>query len=276
MNRYLKLVNFELSRFSRLYYTLIALIVVVQLIPFLYFVNRYKKEVTNHMNLGETNERILQVLDGKYSLLQVIESFSFNFSLMLGIAVLGIYVFFIWYRDWFLKNAFVYRLLTLPTSRLNVFLAKLTTIVLLVLGLVVLQYGLLYFENAMIQVLVPLDFRSDLNVYQAIESSHLEILLPSSLLQFFLNYGVGIVTVCVIFTAILFERSFKKIGIVYGVLYVGVALLLFIMPMIIQLANERILLYTNELNISMILIGIVIGAGSMLLSRYLLRYKITV
>lgn len=276
MNRYLKLVNFELSRFSRLYYTLIALIVVVQLIPFLYFVNRYKKEVTNHMNLGETNERILQVLDGKYSLLQVIESFSFNFSLMLGIAVLGIYVFFIWYRDWFLKNAFVYRLLTLPTSRLNVFLAKLTTIVLLVLGLVVLQYGLLYFENAMIQVLVPLDFRSDLNVYQAIESSHLEILLPSSLLQFFLNYGIGIVTVCVIFTAILFERSFKKIGIVYGVLYVGVALLLFIMPMIIQLANERILLYTNELNISMILIGIVIGAGSMLLSRYLLRYKITV
>lgn len=276
MNRYLKLVNFELSRFSRLYYTLIALIVVVQLIPFLYFVNRYKKEVTNHMNLGETNERILQVLDGKYSLLQVIESFSFNFSLMLGIAVLGIYVFFIWYRDWFLKNAFVYRLLTLPTGRLNVFLAKLTTIVLLVLGLVVLQYGLLYFENAMIQVLVPLDFRSDLNVYQAIESSHLEILLPSSLLQFFLNYGVGIVTVCVIFTAILFERSFKKIGIVYGVLYVGVALLLFIMPMIIQLANERILLYTNELNISMILIGIVIGAGSMLLSRYLLRYKITV
>lgn len=276
MNRYLKLVNFELGRFNRLYYTLIALIVVVQLIPFLYFVNGYKKEVVHHIKLGETNEIILQILDGKYSLIRVIESFSFNFSLMLGIAILGIYVFFIWYRDWFLKNAFVYRLLTLPTSRLNVFLAKLTTIVLLVLGLVVLQYGLLYFENAMIQVLVPLDFRSDLNVYQAIESSHLEILLPSSLLQFFLNYGVGIVTVCVIFTAILIERSFRKIGIVYGVLYVGIAFVLFIMPMIIQIANERVLLYTNELNISMILIGIVIGAGSMLLSHYLLRYKITV
>ena len=38
--------------------------------------------------------------------------------------VLIIYVFFIWYRDWFGKNTFIYRLFMLPTARINVYLQR--------------------------------------------------------------------------------------------------------------------------------------------------------
>ena len=35
-----------------------------------------------------------------------------------------IYVFFIWYRDWLGKYTFAYRLLMLPTTRINIYFAK--------------------------------------------------------------------------------------------------------------------------------------------------------
>ena len=55
--------------------------------------------------------------------------------LPLCIVALIFYCFIIWYRDWFGKNTFAYRLLMLPTSRLNLYIAKATTILLFILGL---------------------------------------------------------------------------------------------------------------------------------------------
>ena len=42
----------------------------------------------------------------------------------LCVVVLIIYVFFIWYRDWLGKNTFIYRLLMLPTARIQCLFSK--------------------------------------------------------------------------------------------------------------------------------------------------------
>ena len=83
---------------------------------------------------------------------------------MLCVVVLIIYVFFIWYRDWLGKNTFSYRLFMLPTARIHVYLAKATTILLFVLGLVALQLLLLPVESQVLQWMVPNEFRTDLSI----------------------------------------------------------------------------------------------------------------
>src|SRR5699024_11106150 len=76
---------------------------------------------------------------GQFSFYDFGMSLWFVGPIALSIVVLLIYVFFIWYRDWFAKNTFIYRLLTLPTARLNVYLSNAPTIFLMVLELVALQ-----------------------------------------------------------------------------------------------------------------------------------------
>ena len=83
---------------------------------------------------------------GKMSFLNFSQSAWFLGPIAVCGVTLIIYVFFIWYRDWFGKNTFSYRLLMLPTARINVYLAKATTILLYVLGLVALQLLLLPIE----------------------------------------------------------------------------------------------------------------------------------
>ena len=73
---------------------------------------------------------------GTLSFFDITQSTWFIGPIALCIAMLIIYVFFIWYRDWLGKNTFIYRLLMLPTNRLNIYLAKATTILLFILGLV--------------------------------------------------------------------------------------------------------------------------------------------
>ena len=71
-----------------------------------------------------------------------------------------IYVFFIWYRDWFGKSSFIYRLLMLPTKRIHIYFAKLTAIMFLVLGLIALQILLMPIEMQIVNSIVPADFRT--------------------------------------------------------------------------------------------------------------------
>ena len=82
----------------------------------------------------------------------------FGIPIIFCIAMLMIYVFFIWYRDWFGKNTFIYRLLMLPTERITIYFSKLTAILFFVLGLVALQIVLMLIEIQIINSIVSADF----------------------------------------------------------------------------------------------------------------------
>jgi len=97
------------------------------------------------------------------------------YFLSISIAMLMIYVFFIWYRDWFGKNTFIYRLFMLPTERIAIYFAKLTTIMLLVLGLIALQILLILMEKQIVNKIIPIDLQSNFSIYTSSTSCSLPV-----------------------------------------------------------------------------------------------------
>ncbi|NYF26092.1 hypothetical protein [Sporosarcina sp. JAI121] len=276
MKRYLKLVNFEFNRFFKLYIVLIGITILSQIIGVI---------VESRAYLNRANELIYKELMLKSEFIEQYGTMSFatiSRSLwFLGpIVVCGvtllIYVFFIWYRDWLGKNTFGYRLLMLPTARMNVYVAKATTILLYVLGLVALQLLLLPVESQVLQWMVPSEFRTDLSVNEITNFNDLAILFPNTLIEFVLYYGAGMAAVFIIFTAILFERSFRIKGIIYGFLYCVVSLLLFFAPLFI---NEFILgnyFYLIEMFFIELLAGILVLSCAIWTGNFLIKNKIRV
>lgn len=276
MNRYLKLVNFETNRFLKLYLVLIGIVVFVQMIGVI---------IVSRLYINSANEAIYEDFLTKAQFLDQYGYMSFiNFTrtawflgpIMLSMAVLIIYVFFIWYRDWLGKNTFAYRLLMLPTERINVYLAKATTMLIFVLGLVSVQLLLFPLENQVMKWMVSDDFRMDFSVKQITTSNELVILFPNTFTEFLLYYGGGMVAVCIVFTAILFERSYRLKGIIYGILYCAVSLLVFFAPVFVDVFLLGNYLYPLELFFIEIAMGLLVLIGTIWIGHYLLKNKVRV
>jgi len=212
---------------------------------------------------------------GIFSFDQFVGSEWFMLPIFFSIAVLTIYVFFIWYRDWFGKNTFIYRLLMLPTERITIYFSKLMTIMLLVLGLVTLQILLFPIEIQIINSNIPTDLQSHFSIYDFDSLEMLDWVYPNTLTEFFLIYGVGLTFVAVLFTAVLIERSYGLkgifIAIVYGMLSFGV----FIAPLLVnRLLNGYF--YTLEVFLMELVISIIVLVSAIWIANYLLKYKIRV
>ncbi|HJF32456.1 MAG TPA: hypothetical protein K8V56_11875 [Sporosarcina psychrophila] len=276
MKRYLKLVDFEVKRFLKLYLVLLGVTILSQIIGLIVESRAYlnRANVVIYKDLVPKDEFIEQY--GKMSFLDFSQSVWFLGPIMLCGVVLIIYVFFIWYRDWFGKNTFSYRLLMLPTARINVYFAKATTILLFVLGLVALQIVLLPVESQVLQWMVPGEFRTDLSVNTITNINYLTTLFPSTFIEFVLYYSGGIAAVFIVFTAILFERSFRIKGIIYGILYCAVSILIFFAPIFI---NEFMLgnyFYPIELFFLELVAGLLVLACAIWTGNFLLKNKIRV
>jgi hypothetical protein len=276
MNRYLKLVNFEFNRFLKLYFVLIGVTIFTQIFGVIYESGKYLKTANQSIyeELIPKSDFIAQ--HGTMSLMRITDTLWFLGPIALCAVVLLIYVFFIWYRDWLGKNTFSYRLLMLPTARINVYLAKATTILLFVLGLVAIQLLLFPVESQVLKWMVPNDFRTDFSVYEIINSYQLKILYPTSFIDFLLYYGGGLIGVFIIFTAILFERSFRIKGIIYGIIYVGLSVVFFLLPILLDSFIFKSYFYPIELFFLELITGLIVLAGAIWTGNYLIKNKIMV
>jgi len=273
MNRYLKLVNFEISRFIKLYFVLIAITIISQITGAIILSNQYVNKANEAIyQHGGSMEQFINE-HGPMSMYKVNFSLWFMGPIALCIAALIFYTFFIWYRDWFAKNTFIYRLFMLPTARINVYLAKATSIFLMVLGLVALQLLLIPLQSTILKWIVPREYRLDMSVNEVIESfRYFQILLPQSFIEFMIHYGIGFMIVFIVFTAILFERSFRWKGIFLGAVYGVLAIILFVWPFFLLTDY----LYPIEFLVVETVLGIIVIAMSIWISHYLLTKKITV
>lgn len=275
MKSFLKLLNFEVNRFFKLYLTLIGLIIVSQFIGAVVVSKGYMNDVDQVMYKKQLSMSQYTKDYGSYSFDRFVGSEWFLLPIFFSIAVLMIYVFFIWYRDWFGKNTFIYRLLMLPTERITIYFSKLTTIMLLVLGLVALQIVLISIEIQIVNSIIPTDLQSHFSIYDFDSLEMLDWVYPNTLTGFFLIYGVGLIFVAVLFTAVLIERSYGLkgifIAIVYGMLSFGV----FIAPLLVN----RLLIgyfYTLEVFLMELVISIIVLVSAIWIANYLLKYKIRV
>src|SRR5690625_7878516 len=98
----------------------------------------------------------------------------------------------------------------LPTSRMNVFFAKLMTIMTAVLGLVALQFIFLHVYRVIVKWIVPQVYRQDLEIVRLYRSSvNLSIILPYTLTDFILSFRNVLLDIFVIFTICLIHNRFR-------------------------------------------------------------------
>lgn len=274
MNDYLKLVNFEVKRFSKLFLTIIVAVIVTQIIGAFITSFSYMDRVEKMMAQNQLGESQYVLEYGAYNLQEFIFSGYFILSVVFAASILIIYVFFIWYRDWLGKSSFIYRLLMLPTARRNIYFAKLTAILLFVLCLVGIQIALLEVAQQIIHGIIPDQLRADLSKAYVYSFDVLSFLYPKTPLLFALLYGLGATVVAVVFTAILFERSYHLKGIFLGVIYVIISIIIIAIPVIIQDITGY--LYLNEI-IGLTAVTSILTLGAALyLADYLLKRKINV
>ncbi len=276
MKNYLKLVHFEVNRFFKMYLIVVGLVIVSQLIGAVVESKEYLKNIkrtllreqysfSEYLQEGYQAEPFSQFLNSGWVIL----------SVFMCVVILMLYVFFIWYREWFAKNTFIYRLLTLPTSRLTIYFAKLTAIMLLVFGFIALQIILLPIEHQLVYWIIPADYRIDILLTEAFNFVSLGGLYPSTFIEFILLYGIGLMFVAVLFTAILFERSYRLKGIFFAIVYSVLSCVVFISPVVLHFVSEGYFYPLEILSLLLVTGAIVLGCA-IWLATYLLKYKITV
>lgn len=278
MRSYFNLLAFELNRFIKIFMTILVIIFLVQVMTVVFQALSYVSLIKSTVNSDHLSpEQFLQEY-WSFSLVDVTLSLGFIGPILLGFFTILFYMFFIWYRDWYARNTFIYRLLMLPTSRMTIYFAKLTTILLTLLAMVSFQLIYLVVYQKIVKWMVPLVYRTDLPLALLIESSeYLKFFIPSNLSDFLIVYGLGSSFIIVVFTAILFERSYQFVGKAISIVYFLLALGIFVLPVASQLILfEYFYLYTNELFYVQMAITMFITFLSLMVSRYLLNKKISV
>lgn len=278
MINFFKLLNFEWNRFAKLYSVLFVLVFVLQSIGLTLLLTGYITNIQLEVKKNHMSNQAFIEMYGEFGLDFLAHSLWFAAPIAISVAALLFYVPFIWYRDWFARNTFIYRLLMLPTARMNLFFAKLTTIMISVLGMVAYQLVLLLFYKNIIKWMIPSTFRSDAGVIDMVlESSYLSFVIPAGVMEFFVAYGLGLAAVIVIFTVILMERSFRWIGLLLGIVYIPIIVFIFLAPILtVELFPNILTLYPSELFLVELSLWIVIIVGSLLISNYLIHRKVTV
>ncbi|MBY0098759.1 hypothetical protein [Mesobacillus maritimus] len=277
MKKYLQLVNFEFNRIVKLFTVLLGITFVAQMIGVVVQSRSYLNLANEKMYKEMMPQAEFLESFGQMSFLQIAKSSWFFGPIALCVAGVAFYIFFIWYRDWIGKNTFIYRLLMLPTSRLNIFFAKITTILLMTFGFVAVQLIMIPIEIMVLKAMVPNEFRLDLGVMEVVTSiPELTLIFPSSIMEFIFNYGLGLLAVSVLFTGILFERSYKWKGILAGLLYGALAVVVLLLPLLLHEFVLNNFFYPIELLVLEIIMGLLVLSASIWVSGFLLKKKVTV
>lgn len=279
MNRYLKLVHMEVHRFRWMLAILMGITAVCQISGLIWTVT---KELSRRREqLPQDIENSLQApaqeqLTFEWAMFN--SQLWFILPILICIGVLALYVFFIWYRDWIGRHTFIYRLLVLPTARRNLYLAKISAFLMFVFSMVSFQLVLLPIHTVIFKLIVPADQRADSHIVDAISRNQALVeLIPRQFEQFIYYYGIGTIAVLAIFTAILLERSYRRLGILYGALYLSGCVLAVMSPVLFfALEVQNTYLYPNELYAAELIMFVLVLCISVWLGMRLLAKKITV
>lgn len=274
MKKFIRLLDFELGRFLKFLLPTYLIVAVLQLFS----------TISTILNFNRTTqESLARGLDAETMSLMSVRNITqtplFSFSIVAIILVFIFYSFFIWYREWLGKNAFIYRLLMLPVHRSYIFLTKALTFLIGGFLSFVFQFGMYALVLFIAKLMVEPGF------YQAVSIHNIQpdyeilqnLLFPQTGFEFFTIYGFAFGALVTLFAAILMERSFRIKGLIAGVVYLVTyfALYTFIssinyynfIPFIIK-PSEAFIISAAYL-LFMILLGT-------LTSRYLLNKKIKV
>ena len=264
MMNYLKLVDFEVKRFGKIYAVLIALLVILQPVAMLISLSGVEDSLKG-----------FDQIDGM-PMNQYTQSLLFVLPSILCIGALVFYVFGTWYLEWFGKNTFAYQILLLPGNRMSVYFAKLTSLLLFIAGCLVAQLAIFPLLKAIYASRIPIEYRVNDSLMSWIAQHQfiLDVVIPVNGLNFLIHYSLGIMAVIILFTMIVLERSFRLKGIGLSILYGIGCVFLFIIADLFEALFFS--LYPNEyITIKVICMAFTIGL-SLWISNYAINKKISV
>lgn len=271
MRDFAKLVHFEVRRFRHILFGLMGLTAVIQLGMYLYWL---LMQVSLRQDGGSS------LTDMPFSFADAIKHVQAGiiFSILISIGTIGFYIFFIWYRDWVGRDTFIYRLLMLPSKRGYLYVSKLTALLIFIFSLLGCQVVLVVLYRFIYGWAVPERLQEPSLLTDAFRSNEAwEVVLPVNFDHFLVYYGLGILGVLVVFTCILLERSYRFIGILYGILYAFVSFLAVVWPIVfLRPASWHAQLYPNEAAVIQLAMCALVAGVSVWLGIRLLNKKITV
>jgi hypothetical protein len=115
-----------------------------------------------------------------------------------------------------------------------------------------------------------------MTIFEITKRDYLNVFFPFTFTEFVFYYAIGMTAVFVVFTAILFERSYRLKGIIYGILYCAVSVVFFIAPILVDEFMLNNYFYPIELFFMEVVTGLIVMAGAIWTGYFLLKNKIRV
>lgn len=274
MNKILNLYNIEFKRIYKLYFALIGMVFIANLVGVAISIKNSVESISLDNNLP-MNVNSLKTNIGY----DFINTFTVNDVYIYGSVILGVavlmclfYALIIWYRDYYSRSKTIYTLLCLPQPRFNIYLSKLITLVVMIYGIIVSQLLFWYIDLNIVKNLGGIQSPGFVNVFKNMMHTYEGVnIVSANIVEFMMLDVIGVIlAVVVIFTAVLIERSIKKVGIILGISYIALSIVGYFY--LFGVSNEFLfnLLYVH---IGYYIFLFIISLG---LSYYMINKKISV
>ena len=270
MNNILTLYDMEFKRIYKIYFTLIGILLASNIGATLFSIYSVPSRTSDiegnpiTVNVLKSEEGIRYIYEYLIGDLTSITKMAVAFSVLLCL----LYSLVIWYRDYFSKSKTIATLLMLPQKRFNI------TVTSMIFGVISVQFLFWFIDLVIIKAILNVNVDGFTNVFETILAnqnrfSNLIFIQPIDFLMIDV-FGV-ILAVVVIFTGVLMERSYKKIGIILGGGYIFASIILYIC---LTAQYAQYAQYVDILLKVQIAYYIVIFVISILISRTLLNKRI--
>ena len=265
MNNILTLYDMEFKRIYKIYFTLIGLLFTSNIGATLYkifFITR--RTVDNEGNL--ITMHTLKSSEGlEYINTYIVGDLGSMTKMAMAFAVLLclLYSLVIWYRDYFSKSKTIATLLMLPQKRFNIYISKFLTVIMMIFGIIASQFLFWFIDLVIIKIILNVNTEGFLNVFKTmlVQQNMISNLVFNQPIDFMMVDILGvIIAVTVLFTGVIIERSFRKIGVVLGSIYVVASIGIYIYVTVSYCTYSDILLKAHLLYyILMFIVSILIS-----------------
>ena len=265
MNNILTLYDMEFKRIYKIYFTLIGLLFTSNIGATLYkifFITR--RTVDNEGNL--ITMHTLKSSEGlEYINTYIVGDLGSMTKMAMAFAVLLclLYSLVIWYRDYFSKSKTIATLLMLPQKRFNIYISKFLTVIMMIFGIIASQFLFWFIDLVIIKIILNVNTEGFLNVFKTmlVQQNLISNLVFNQPIDFVMIDVLGVIlAVTVLFTGVIIERSFRKIGVVLGSIYVVASIGIYIYVTVSYCIYSDILLKAHLLYyILMFIVSILIS-----------------
>ncbi|MBQ6631461.1 MAG: hypothetical protein IJH55_04915 [Romboutsia sp.] len=227
MNKIFTLYDIEFKRSYKIYFSLIAALLLGNIGTFVYYVKDAINIVASQRRV-KPSLALLKTELGKTNIYFSSIDYTYNLTtIILGFCVISclIYAVVIWYRDFLGKSKTSYTLFMLPTNKFNIYIAKLMMILTMIYTLIIIQLVAWGIEVSIIHSLTNLPLSKITSRVTLFLS-----LTPLDITSFIMIDVLGVIlAVVVIFTGIMLQKSSKRFGIIKGLVYILAVLVVYLL-----------------------------------------------